>query len=59
MEVRQGVCLQNRLTRDEGKKVLIVEAGSSDYKDSRVRIPAGVLKLFKNEHFDWNYEGEE
>ena len=36
----------------------MVEAGSSDYKDSRVRIPAGVLKLFKNEHFDWNYEGD-
>ena len=53
-----GCVLANRLTRDEGKKVLVVEAGSSDYKDSRVRIPAGVLKLFKNEHFDWNFEGE-
>ena len=52
-----GCVLANRLTCED-KKVLVVEAGSADYKDSRVRIPAGVLKLFKNKHFDWDYTGE-
>ena len=54
-----GCVLANRLSQDENKKVLVVEAGSADYKDSRVRIPAGVLKIFKNKHFDWDFTGEE
>lgn len=53
-----GCVLANRLTREENKRVLVVEAGSADYKDSRVRVPAGVLKLFKNKHFDWDYTGQ-
>ncbi|KAJ1403317.1 GMC oxidoreductase-domain-containing protein, partial [Ochromonadaceae sp. CCMP2298] len=47
-----GCVLANRLTADEGKKVLVLEAGSSDYKNTLVRIPAGIVKLFQTK-FDW------
>lgn len=51
-----GCVLASRLTANENNRVLVLEAGTNDYKHSFVKIPAGVLKLFKNEKFDWNYE---
>ena len=53
-----GCVLANRLTQEGGKKVLMVEAGSSDYKNKLIQIPAGVLKLFKNPKFDWDFDAE-
>jgi choline dehydrogenase-like flavoprotein len=52
-----GCVLANRLTADEGKKVLLVEAGSSNYKHLKITIPAGILQLFQSS-FDWQYRAE-
>jgi len=51
-----GCLLANRLTSKKGgsKRVLVLEAGSGDYNNPMVRIPAGVLKLFQGEK-DWNF----
>ena len=50
-----GCLLADRLSA-EGKKVLVLEAGSPDYTSMLVRIPAGVLRLFRNTKFDWQHE---
>jgi len=51
-----GCVLANRLTgaRGKGKRVLVLEAGRSDYDATMVKIPAGVLKLFKSK-YDWDF----
>jgi choline dehydrogenase-like flavoprotein len=46
--------LADRLSA-EGKKVLVLEAGSPDYNDMIIRIPAGILRLFRSK-YDWQYE---
>jgi choline dehydrogenase len=51
-----GCVLANRLTEDQGAKVLLLEAGSPD-KKQEVHIPAAFAKLFKTP-LDWNYETE-
>lgn len=50
-----GCVLADRLTAD-GKKVLVLEAGTPDYDKMIVRIPAGVLQLFRNNKYDWQHE---
>lgn len=54
-----GCCLANRLSADGTKRVLLLEAGGSDFKQTAMRIPAGILRLFQSES-DWTYfsEGE-
>lgn len=49
-----GCVLANRLTAGTGKRVLVLEAGSGDYADTRIRIPAGVLDLFQGPN-DWHF----
>jgi choline dehydrogenase-like flavoprotein len=49
-----GCLLADRLSLD-GKKVLVLEAGSPDYMSTFIRIPAGILRLFRS-RFDWQYE---
>eukprot|EP00929_Paragymnodinium_shiwhaense_P049575 TRINITY_DN24_c0_g2_i1.p1 TRINITY_DN24_c0_g2~~TRINITY_DN24_c0_g2_i1.p1 ORF type:complete len:625 (+),score=141.31 TRINITY_DN24_c0_g2_i1:58-1932(+) len=51
-----GCVLANRLThgKGNGKRVLVLEAGSGDYNDPKVRVPAGVLQLFQGPK-DWNF----
>lgn len=49
-----GCLLANRLSKDGKKRVLVLEAGSGDYDNSMVRIPAGVLRLFRSK-YDWNF----
>jgi len=50
-----GCLLADRLSAD-GKKVLVLEAGTPDYNAMIVRIPAGVLRLFRNTKYDWQHE---
>ena len=40
--------LANRLTADGTKRVLVLEAGSDEYAHPHVRIPAGIMKIFKS-----------
>jgi choline dehydrogenase-like flavoprotein len=37
------------------KRILLLEAGRADYDNYLVRIPAGLLRLFRSP-FDWQYE---
>ena len=50
-----GCLLADRLSAD-GKKVLVLEAGTPDYNSMIVRIPAGILRLFRNPKYDWQHE---
>lgn len=54
-----GCLLADRLSED-GKKVLVLEAGHPDYTNMFIRIPAGILRLFRSK-YDWQFEtgGEE
>jgi len=47
-----GCVLANRLSADGTKKVLVLERGTSNPSDPRVRIPVAILKLFKSA---WDY----
>jgi len=49
-----GCLLANRLTAGTQKRVLVLEAGRSDYDAKLVQIPAGVLRLFRSA-YDWNF----
>eukprot|EP00816_Leptocylindrus_hargravesii_P012680 CAMPEP_0196824186 /NCGR_PEP_ID=MMETSP1362-20130617/90808_1 /TAXON_ID=163516 /ORGANISM="Leptocylindrus danicus, Strain CCMP1856" /LENGTH=590 /DNA_ID=CAMNT_0042204361 /DNA_START=26 /DNA_END=1798 /DNA_ORIENTATION=+ len=50
-----GCLLANRLSADGTKKVLLLEAGRSDYDNLFIRMPAGILKLFRSV-YDWQFE---
>mmetsp|Transcript_26002 Transcript_26002/g.54149 ORF Transcript_26002/g.54149 Transcript_26002/m.54149 type:complete len:217 (-) Transcript_26002:22-672(-) len=50
-----GCVLAERLSQDPSKRVLLLEAGSADYKNKFIKIPAGILRLFKS-GFDWQHE---
>mmetsp|Transcript_15233 Transcript_15233/g.31403 ORF Transcript_15233/g.31403 Transcript_15233/m.31403 type:complete len:607 (+) Transcript_15233:42-1862(+) len=50
-----GCVLAERLSQDPSKKVLLLEAGGADYKNKFIKIPAGILRLFKSK-FDWQHE---
>lgn len=49
-----GCLLADRLSAD-GKKVLVLEAGHPDYNNINIRIPAGILRLFRSK-YDWQHE---
>jgi len=50
-----GCVLANRLTAGgTGKSVLVLEAGRSDFDTALVKIPAGILRLFRSK-YDWNF----
>lgn len=50
-----GCVLANRLSAVHDARVLVLEAGSEKaHKSMIVKIPVGLLKLFKGEH-DWSY----
>lgn len=51
-----GCVLANRLSADPNCNVLVLEAGTSNYKHNLIEIPAGILRLFKNPKYDWDYE---
>lgn len=48
-----GAVMAARLSEDESKSVLLLEAGTSSPTHPLVRIPVGLLKLFGNKAFDW------
>ena len=50
-----GCVLAERLSADGTKRVLVLEAGSPNYDDFFIRMPAGILKLFRSK-YDWQYE---
>ncbi len=52
-----GCVLANRLSAHTGKRVLLLEAGSSDWHPL-IHMPAGIARLAKNRRLNWNYETE-
>lgn len=50
-----GCVLAERLTADGTKRVLMLEAGRADYTNTFIRIPAGILRLFRSV-YDWQHE---
>jgi len=50
-----GCVLAERLTSDKSKRVLLLEAGRPDYNNLFIRLPAGILKLFRSV-YDWQHE---
>lgn len=50
-----GCVIANRLTEDERKTVLLLEAGGWD-RDPLIHIPIGVGKMFPERRHDWNYD---
>jgi len=52
-----GLVVANRLTEDPGIQVLVVEAGSDQTEDPRVKIPA-MYDALKGTELDWSFESE-
>jgi len=54
-----GCALANRLTEDPGTRVLVLEAGRSDYIwDVYIHMPAALSFPIGNRFYDWKYESE-
>ena len=54
-----GCVLANRLSADEGARVLVLEAGRRHSKlDFPVRVPAAFLFTMGNRFYDWQYKSE-
>ena len=54
-----GCALANRLTADKGNRVLVLEAGRSDYRwDPLIHMPAALTMPIGNRLYDWKYESE-
>ncbi len=51
-----GCVLANRLSRDPGTSVCLIEGGGSD-RSWQVRIPAGVMTLFGSKRYDYGFIG--
>lgn len=49
-----GGVIANRLTEDIGTRVLLIEAGSSDYQNLNIRVP-GFASRLGGSQFDWNF----
>ena len=54
-----GSALGNRLSADPGTRVLVLEAGRSDYVwDPYIQMPAALTFPIGNRFYDWKYESE-
>ncbi len=52
-----GCVLANRLSKDTGNKVLLLEAGRRDYSPA-IHVPAGMSRAIANPKLDWCYPVE-
>jgi len=52
-----GCVLAHRLSAHPGKRVLLLEAGSSDW-NPLIHMPAGIARLANNRRLNWNYDTE-
>jgi choline dehydrogenase len=52
-----GCVLANRLSENKDCKVLLIEAGSSDW-NPLIHMPAGIAKLVNIKSLNWNYNTE-
>jgi 4-pyridoxate dehydrogenase len=52
-----GCVLANRLSEDEGARVLLLEAGGKD-SHPFIHIPLGLGLMHKRRMFDWGYDSE-
>jgi choline dehydrogenase len=54
-----GCALANRLSADPGTRVLVLEAGRTDYSwDLLIHMPAALAFPIGNPLYDWKYESE-
>ena len=54
-----GCALANRLSEDPSNRVLVLEAGRSDYRwDVFIHMPAALAFGIGNRFYDWKYESE-
>src|SRR3954452_7304801 len=54
-----GCALANRLSADPANKVLVLEAGRSDYKwDVFIHMPAALTFPIGSKFYDWGYRSE-
>src|ERR1700730_15102883 len=54
-----GSALANRLSADPANRVLVLEAGRSDYPwDVFIHMPAALTYPIGNRLYDWKYESE-
>ena len=54
-----GCCLANRLSADRATRVLVLEAGRSDYRfDMFIHMPAALTFPIGSRFYDWKYESE-
>ena len=52
-----GCVLANRLSADAGKRVLLLEAGGTDW-NPLIHMPAGLARLVNQRSVNWNYHTE-
>lgn len=52
-----GCVLANRLSADPAHRVLLIEAGGSDWHPY-IRMPAGIAKLAGHKRFNWSFTTE-
>src|SRR5947199_5830338 len=54
-----GSALANRLSADPGARVLVLEAGRSDFRiDPFIHMPAALTIPIGNRFYDWKYESD-
>ncbi|HEX6518022.1 MAG TPA: GMC family oxidoreductase N-terminal domain-containing protein, partial [Nocardioidaceae bacterium] len=54
-----GCALANRLSADPSTRVLVLEAGRSDFRfDPLIHMPAALPYPIGNRFYDWRYESE-
>jgi choline dehydrogenase-like flavoprotein len=52
-----GCVLANRLSADPNRRVLLLEAGDTDW-NPLIHMPAGIARLANNRRLNWNYATE-